>query len=61
MGSSVEKIAMGFITLAVVVAFVATKSNGGAVVKDVFGGASQLFGTILGPVGGTAPSSTLGG
>lgn len=41
----------GLVGLAALVALVAPSSNGGQVVNDVFGGTSQVFGTILSPVG----------
>ena len=53
MQSSFEKAFAGLIGLAVVVALVSAKANTGQVANDVFGGTSQLFGTILSPVGAT--------
>lgn len=51
--NDIEKIAMGFIGLAIIVALVAAKSNTSAVATSVFGGGSDLFASILSPVGGS--------
>lgn len=48
--NALEKIAMGFIGLAVVVALVAARSNTSQVATSVFTGSSNLFGSILKPV-----------
>ena len=56
--TTLEKIFGGLIGLAVVVALVSSKANTGQVAQDVFGGTSQLFGTILSPVGATAVNPT---
>jgi len=46
----IEKIAMGLIGLAIVVAIVASRSNSSKVADSVFTGSSNLFGSILKPV-----------
>lgn len=55
MKDAVEKIALGFIGLAALVAFVSAK-NTPNVVGSVFKGSAGLFGTILSPVSGSAIS-----
>lgn len=55
-GEIVASIFGGLIFLGALVAVVSPKSNGGQVVNDVFGGTSQVFGTILSPVGASKAS-----
>lgn len=54
---AIEKVAMGLVGLAVVVAIVSAK-NSPAVTQDVFTGSSQLFASILQPVGGSPAQAT---
>ena len=66
MKDAVEKIAMGFIGLAVVVTLVNSR-NSSTFANSVFSGTGNLFGTIMKPVGGggfggiQAPTVTVNG